>query len=144
MPGITNDQGAGELVLLCMDQQALLLTLRLAAVTTAILLPLAIALSAWLARSRSWFARLVEAGVGLPLVLPPTVLGFYLLVLMGPATAAGRLLVRLVGHPLAFTFWGLVIGSIVYSLPFAVQPVLAGFRGIDTALIESADLLGAS
>jgi molybdate transport system permease protein len=86
----------------------------------------------------------VEAGVGLPLVLPPTVLGFYLLVLLGPATAPGRLLVGIVGHPLAFTFWGLVIGSILYSLPFAVQPVLAGFRGIDPALLESADLLGAS
>ena len=72
-----------------MDQQALLLTLQLAAVTTAILLPLALVLSAWLARSRSWVARVVEAGVGLPLVLPPTVLGFYLLVLLGPATAPG-------------------------------------------------------
>ena len=133
-----------ELVFEGMDFQAFLLTVRLAAVTTAILLPVALLLSAWLARSRSWAAHAVEAGVGLPLVLPPTVLGFYLLVLMGPATAPGRLLVRVVGHPLAFTFWGLVIGSIVYSLPFAVQPVLAGFRGIDTALIESADLLGAS
>jgi molybdate transport system permease protein len=127
-----------------MDQQALLLTLRLAAVTTAILLPLALVLSAWLARSQSWMARLLEAGVGLPLVLPPTVLGFYLLVLLGPATMPGRLLVRIVGHPLAFTFWGLVIGSILYSLPFAVQPVLAGFRSVDMALLESADLLGAS
>jgi molybdate transport system permease protein len=135
---------ARELVFEGMDFQALLLTLRLAAVTTAILLPLAFVLSAWLARSGSWAARVVEAGVGLPLVLPPTVLGFYLLVLLGPATAPGRLLVRVVGHPLAFTFWGLVIGSILYSLPFAVQPVLAGFRGIDAALIESAELLGAS
>jgi molybdate transport system permease protein len=126
-----------------MDRQALLLTLRLAAVTTAILLPLALLLSAWLARSRSWLARIVEAAVGLPLVLPPTVLGFYLLVLLGPATAPGRLLVRIVGHPLAFTFWGLVIGSILYSLPFAVQPVLAGFRAVDVALLESAALLGA-
>jgi molybdate transport system permease protein len=127
-----------------MDQQALLLTLQLAAVTTAILLPLALVLSAWLARSRSWVARVLEAGVGLPLVLPPTVLGFYLLVLLGPATTPGRLLVRIVGHPLAFTFWGLVIGSVLYSLPFAVQPVLAGFRSVDAAQLESADLLGAS
>ena len=127
-----------------MDWQALLLTLRLAAITTAILLPLALLLSAWLARSSRWIAHIVEACVGLPLVLPPTVLGFYLLVLLGPATAPGRLLVRIVGHPLAFTFWGLVIGSVIYSLPFAVQPVLAGFRGIDAALLESADLLGAS
>src|SRR6201995_5657564 len=102
-----------------MDQQALLLTLRLAAVTTAILLPLALILSAWLARSRSWAAHVVEAGVGLPLVLPPTVLGFYLLVLMGPATAPGRLLISLIGHPLAFSFTGLLVGSVIYSLPFA-------------------------
>ena len=127
-----------------MDWQALFLTLRLAAVTTAILLPLALVLSEWMALSRGWAARVAEAAVGLPLVLPPTVLGFYLLVLLGPATAAGRLLVRVVGHPLAFTFWGLVIGSVLYSLPFAVQPVLAGFRAVDEAQLESAALLGAS
>jgi molybdate transport system permease protein len=127
-----------------MDTQALFLTVQLAAVTTAILLPLALVLSAWLSRSRSWIAHVIEAGVGLPLVLPPTVLGFYLLLSLGPATAPGRLLVHIVGHPLAFTFWGLVIGSILYSLPFAVQPILAGFRGIDPALIESAEMLGAS
>ncbi len=127
-----------------MDLQALLLTLRLAAVTTAILLPLAVLLSAWLSRSQSLIARAVEACVGLPLVLPPTVLGFYLLVLLGPATATGRVLIAILGHPLAFTFWGLVIGSVLYSLPFAVQPVLAGFRGVDGALLENAALLGAS
>ncbi|MCU1314077.1 MAG: modB, partial [Acidobacteriaceae bacterium] len=88
-------------------------------------------------------ARFVEALVGLPLVLPPTVLGFYLLVLLGPATAVGRLIVAVVGHPLAFTFSGLVIGSALYSLPFAVQPVLAGFRAVDPALLETASLLGA-
>ena len=108
---------ARELVFEGMDLQALVLTFRLAAVTTAILLPLSLVLSAWLARSRSWVAYVVEAGVGLPLVLPPTVIGFYLLVLMGPATAPGRLLVRIVGHPLAFTFWGLVIGSVLYTCP---------------------------
>ena len=127
-----------------MDLQALLLTLRLAAVTTLILLPLALLLSAWLARARGVSARLIEACVGLPLVLPPTVLGFYLLVLLGPATPPGRLLVAIVGHPLAFTFSGLVIGSALYSLPFAVQPVLAGFRAVDGALLENAALLGAS
>lgn len=127
-----------------MDWQALFLTLRLAAVTTAILLPLALVLSEWLARSGGWAARVAEGVVGLPLVLPPTVLGFYLLVLLGPATAPGRLLVRVVGHPLAFTFWGLVIGSVLYSLPFAVQPVVAGFRAVDVAQLESAELLGAT
>jgi molybdate transport system permease protein len=126
-----------------MDQQAFWLTMRLAGVTTLLLLPLALVLSAWVARSAGWGARFVEATVGLPLVLPPTVLGFYLLVLMGPATAAGRLVVALFGHPLAFTFPGLVIGSMVYSLPFAVQPVLAGFRAVDPALLEVASLLGA-
>lgn len=126
-----------------MDQQALLLTLRLAITTTVVLLPLAVLLAGWLSRTDRIAARFVEALVGLPLVLPPTVLGFYLLVLLGPATAVGRLIVTLVGHPLAFTFSGLVIGSVLYSLPFAVQPVLAGFRAVDPALLETASLLGA-
>jgi molybdate transport system permease protein len=126
-----------------MDQQALLLTLRLAIVTTLLLLPLALLLAGWLSRTDGIAARFVEALVALPLVLPPTVLGFYLLVLLGPATAAGRLIVALVGHPLAFTFSGLVVGSVLYSLPFAVQPVLAGFRAVDPALLETASLLGA-
>jgi molybdate transport system permease protein len=126
-----------------MDQQALLLTLRLAIVTTVVLLPLAVLLAGWLTRTDRIAARFVEALVGLPLVLPPTVLGFYLLVLLGPATAVGRLIVAVVGHPLAFTFSGLVIGSALYSLPFAVQPVLAGFRAVDPALLETASLLGA-
>ncbi len=126
-----------------MDRQAWLLTLRLAGLTTALLLPLALPLAAWLTRSRSIGARMVEALVGLPLVLPPTVLGFYLLVLLGPSTAVGRGMIALIGHPLAFTFPGLVVGSVIYSLPFAVQPVLAGFRATDPALLESAVLLGA-
>jgi molybdate transport system permease protein len=126
-----------------MDQQALLLTLRLAIVTTLVLLPLAVLLAGWLSRTGSVGGRLVEAMVGLPVVLPPTVLGFYLLVLLGPATMAGRHIVAIVGHPLAFTFSGLVIGSVLYSLPFAVQPVLAGFRAVDPALLETASLLGA-
>jgi molybdate transport system permease protein len=126
-----------------MDQQALLLTLRLAIVTTLVLLPLAVLLASWLSRTDSVAGRLVEAMVGLPVVLPPTVLGFYLLVLLGPATMVGRLIVAVVGHPLAFTFSGLVIGSVLYSLPFAVQPVLAGFRAVDPALLETASLLGA-
>lgn len=127
-----------------MDLEALLLTLRLAAVTTALLLPVALLLCAWLARKQGLIASTIEAAVGLPLVLPPTVLGFYLLVLLGPATRPGSLLVALLGHPLAFTFSGLVIGSAIYSLPFAVQPVLAGFRAVDRAQLESAALLGAS
>src|SRR5277367_5462126 len=104
-----------------MDTQALWLTLRLALSTTVILLLIA-----------------------LPLVLPPTVLGFYLLVALGPLTAPGRLIIRLLGHPLAFSFAGLLVGSVLYSLPFAVQPLVAGFRVIDPALLEAAATLGAS
>jgi molybdate transport system permease protein len=77
-------------------------------------------------------------------MLPPTVLGFYLLVAMGPLTAPGRLIIRLFGHPLAFSFSGLVVGSVLYSLPFAVQPLVAGFRAVDSSLLEAAATLGAS
>jgi molybdate transport system permease protein len=86
----------------------------------------------------------VEAITTLPLLLPPTVLGFYLLVLLGPRTAFGRAWIAMTGHPLAFSFSGLVVGSIIYSLPFAVQPLVAGFAGVDAALLEQARLLGAS
>jgi molybdate transport system permease protein len=84
----------------------------------------------------------VQAVVALPLVLPPTVLGFYLLVALGPLTAPGRLIIRLLGHPLAFSFSGLVVGSVLYSLPFAVQPLVAGFRAVDRSHLESAAGLG--
>ena len=127
-----------------MDWQALALTLKLAAFTTAILLCIAVPLAAWLALGRSRWRVLVEAISGLPLVLPPTVLGFYLLVLLGPRTGLGRALTALLGHPLAFSFAGLVAGSVIYSFPFAVQPIAAGFAAIDTSLIDAARLLGAS
>src|ERR1700735_4642877 len=127
-----------------MDWQAFALTLKLAAITTAILLCLAIPLAAWLALGRSRWRVLAEAVTGLPLVLPPTVLGFYLLVLLGPRAGFGRALSALLGHPLAFSFAGLVVGSVIYSLPFSVQPLVAGFRAIDPALLEVAATLGAS
>jgi molybdate transport system permease protein len=127
-----------------MDWQAFALTLKLAAITTAILLCLAIPLAAWLALGRSRWRVLAEAVTGLPLVLPPTVLGFYLLVLLGPLTGFGRVLSALLGHPLAFSFAGLVVGSVIYSLPFAVQPIVAGFAAVDSSLIDAAQLLGAS
>lgn len=127
-----------------MDLQALLVTLRLATVTTAILLLIAIPLAYWIVSTRSSFRALVEAITALPILLPPTVLGFYLLVLLGPRTIIGRAWIHLTGHPLAFTFSGLVIGSIIYSLPFAVQPMIAGFSAVDAALVEQARLLGAS
>ena len=127
-----------------MDWQAFALTLKLAAITTAILLCLAIPLAAWLALGRSRWRVLAEALTGLPLVLPPTVLGFYLLVLLGPRTGIGRVLTEMLGHPVAFSFAGLVVGSVIYSLPFAVQPIVAGFSAIDSSLLDAARLLGAS
>ena len=124
-----------------MDQKALFLTLRLATVTTVILTAIAIPLSYWLAYVRSRAKPLIEAVVALPLVLPPTVLGFYLLVLLGPRTTIGRALASLFGHPLAFSFAGLVVGSVLYSLPFAVQPMAAGFTSVDPEIREAALLL---
>ena len=124
-----------------MDRQAILLTLRLATLTTLILLVISIPLGCWLAYARARWKPLVEAAVALPLVLPPTVLGFYLLVLMGPRTGAGRILTRIFGHPLAFSFAGLLVGSVIFSLPFAVQPMTSGFRAIDREILEAAELL---
>jgi molybdate transport system permease protein len=127
-----------------MDSQALWLTLRLALTTTALLLAIALPLAWWIASGNGVIRALAQSIVALPLVLPPTVLGFYLLVALGPLTAPGRLIIRILGHPLAFSFSGLVIGSVLYSLPFAVQPLVAGFRAIDPALAEVASTLGAS
>ena len=127
-----------------MDYQALWLTLRLALGTTAVLLLIALPLAWWSASGTGAARALVQAVVALPLVLPPTVLGFYLLVALGPLTAPGRLIIRLLGHPLAFSFSGLVVGSVLYSLPFAVQPLVAGFRAVDASLLEVAATLGAS
>jgi molybdate transport system permease protein len=126
-----------------MDWQAFFLTLRLATVTTAILLALAIPLSAWLVLGRARVRAAVEALATLPLVLPPTVLGFFLLVLLGPRTAVGRGIAALLGHPLAFSFDGLIVGSVIYSLPFAVQPLVAGFAAVPEPLVDAARLLGA-
>jgi len=126
-----------------MDLQAFALSLRLAAVTTAILLIISVPLAALIALGRGRWLAAVEALTTLPMVLPPTVLGFFLLVLLGPRTAFGRGIAALLGHPLAFSFDGLVVGSVIYSLPFAVQPLVAGFSSVDTALVDAARLLGA-
>jgi molybdate transport system permease protein len=126
------------------DFPAFSLTLRLAACTTAILLLLATPLAAWLASGHGWGRRAVQALVALPLVLPPTVLGFGLLWSLGPRTAFGRAITSLFGHPLAFSFAGLVAGSLLYSVPFAVQPLAAGFAAVDPQLRETAAVLGAS
>lgn len=126
-----------------MDLQALWLTLRLAATTTLVLLAIGIPLAFWIVSTRSPLRPVVEALATLPILLPPTVLGFYLLVLLGPRTAFGRTTAHWLGHPLSFSFAGLVIGSVIYSLPFAVQPLTAGFHAVDSALLEQARLLGA-
>ncbi|SEG38212.1 molybdate transport system permease protein [Bryocella elongata] len=137
-----------------MDLAALGLTLRLAFVTTLCLLVIATPLAAWIAdaagapsrttRAHILARRIAQAAVALPLVLPPTVLGLYLLLGMGPATSLGRALIAILGHPLAFSFPGLVVGSILYSLPFAVQPLVLGFEGVPRELRETAAVLGAS
>ena len=122
--------------LLAADLQALWLTLRLAALTTLLLLLLGTPLAWWLARTRSRLRAPVEALVALPLVLPPTVLGFYLLLAMGPNGPLG-------GLSLAFTFGGLLLGSVVYSLPFVVQPLRDAFAAIGEQPLEMAACLGA-
>lgn len=127
-----------------MDWQAFALSLRLAAATTVILLAIAVPIAALLVLGRGRWLAALEAVATLPMVLPPTVLGFFLLVLLGPRTAFGRGIAATLGHPLAFSFSGLVVGSVIYSLPFAVQPLVAGFASVDTALVDAARLLGAS
>ncbi|HTX76361.1 MAG TPA: molybdate ABC transporter permease subunit [Terracidiphilus sp.] len=126
-----------------MDWQAFFLTLRLAGLTTAILMLVAVPLAALLVLGRGRWLAALEAVAALPLVLPPTVLGFFLLVLLGPRTAFGRGIAAMLGHPLAFSFSGLVVGSVIYSFPFAVQPLVAGFAAVNPALVDAARLLGA-
>ncbi len=119
------------------------LTIRLAGITTVILLVLATPLAWWLARTRSRGRAAVEAITALPLVLPPTVLGFYLLTLFSPDSPLGALWVQLTGNTLTFSFSGLVVASVAYSLPFAVQPLQRAFEAVDGALLEAAATLRA-
>jgi molybdate transport system permease protein len=125
------------------DWQAIGVTLRLAAATTVVLLLLGTPLAWWLARARSRAAALVDALVALPLVLPPTVLGFYLLVLLGPQGSGGRALAALDLPPLVFSFWGLVVASVVSSLPFMVQPLRDAFSAVPPRLLDAAATLRA-
>ena len=127
-----------------MDTEALWLTVRLSFLTTVILLIIAVPLAAWLAFSRRRWTTAIEAIVALPLVLPPTVLGYYLLFAFGNQSPVGRLWQDWTGSTLAFTFNGLLIASVLYSLPFAVQPMLAAFSGVDRSLIEASAVLGRS
>ena len=120
------------------------LTLQLAGLTTVILLIIGIPLGWWLAHTRTRLRPLIEALVALPLVLPPTVLGFYLLILMSPNSAIGAFWVRLTGDTLTFSFSGLVIASPFYSLPFAAQPLQTAFQGVGRGMMEAASTLGAS
>lgn len=125
------------------DLQALTLTAKLAATTTAILLALGTPLAWWLARSRSWWKGPLASVVALPLVLPPSVLGFYLLLAMGPNGPVGHLTQSLGIGLLPFTFWGLVVASVLYSTPFMVQPLQTAFEGIGDRPLEVAATLGA-
>lgn len=127
-----------------MDVAALLLSLRLAGWTTLILLVVALPIAWWLATSRWRWKFLVEAVVALPLVLPPTVLGFYLLVALGPRGPLGPAFEALVGHPLPFSFPGLLVASVLYSLPFAVQPFTAALASVEGRLLEASWCLGVS
>jgi len=131
-------------VIASLDWPALWLSVKLSAVVTAILITIGLPISYWLTFSRWRWKFLAEAVVALPIVLPPTVLGFYVLIAIGSRSPLGQLWTSWTGHTLAFTFEGLVIASILYSLPFAVQPMAAGFAQVDRSLIEAASTLGAS
>ena len=125
------------------DLIALAITLKLALVSTLILLLLGTPIAWWLARTRWRFKYIPEAVIALPLVLPPTVLGFYLLLMLSPDGPVGALSVSLTGRPLAFTFTGLVIGSVIYSMPFVVQPLQDAFNAVGRRPLEVAATLRA-
>jgi molybdate transport system permease protein len=127
-----------------MNWQALFLSLRLAATVSLVLLLIALPLAYWLAYTRWRWKFLLESIVALPLVLPPTVLGFYALIALGPRGFLGQAWQKLFGHSLAFTFTGLVLASLFYSLPFAVQPLIASFESLDRRLLDAAAVLGAN
>ena len=127
-----------------MNWQALFLSMKLAFITSSVLLIIGLPLSYWIATSNWRWKFLIEALVSLPIVLPPTVLGFYLLVAMGSRSPLGQLTQAVFGSPLVFTFWGLVIASIIYSLPFTIQPLSMAFSGVNRRLIDTSLILGAS
>jgi len=129
---------------MAIDWQTFWLTLQLAFAVSVLLLVVGLPIAYWIAFSSWRWKFLVQAIVALPLVLPPTVLGFYVLVALGPRSPLGRWWISLTGHTLAFTFSGLVIGSVIYSLPFAVQPFAASFASVDRKLIAASATLGAS
>ena len=127
-----------------MDWQALALSGSLAVATALILMPLAVCVARWLATSTQLLKPVVEALIALPLVLPPTVLGYYLLVGMGGGSTLGALFERITGQPLAFSFSGLLLASIIFNVPFAMMPVLRAFEAIPADLFDAARTCGLS
>ncbi|MBI3046737.1 MAG: molybdate ABC transporter permease subunit [Acidobacteria bacterium] len=127
-----------------MDWVAIGLTVKLAALTTLVLAIVGLPLAYWLATTRRRWRAVVDAAVAVPLLLPPTVLGFYVLMSTGPNTAVGRLYERLFDATLPFSFTGILLASVLYNLPFAVRPFASGFASVDRRLIEAARCLGAS
>jgi molybdate transport system permease protein len=125
------------------DITALWITLKLASITTMLLLILGTPLAWWLSRTQSAFKPAIDAVITLPLILPPTVLGFYLLIALGPDGPIGSLAILTGGQPLAFTFTGLVIGSVIYSMPFVIRPLEDAFTAIGRRPLEVAATLGA-
>lgn len=126
------------------DWVPIALTLKLATASTLVLLSVGVPIALWLAFGSSRLRPLVQAVVALPLILPPTVLGFYLLVLLGPKGAIGGIWEALGGPRLVFSFAGLVVGSVVYSMPFVVQPLENAFRAVDRGVLDAAKTLGAA
>jgi molybdate transport system permease protein len=127
-----------------MNWTAIWVTCKLASLTSIALLIIGLPVAYWLTYSKWRWKFLIESIVALPLVLPPTVLGFYILVAIGPHSPIGRFYTDLVGHPLPFSFQGLLLASILYSLPFAVQPFATAFEQVDRKLIEASWTLGLS
>jgi molybdate transport system permease protein len=127
-----------------MDWIAVALTFKLAALTTAILTLIGVPLAYWLATTRRRWRPVVDAAVAIPLILPPTVLGFYFLMSTGPESVLGRWYDRLIGGTIPFSFAGILLASVVYNLPFAVRPFAAGFAAVDRRFVEAARCLGAS
>lgn len=127
-----------------MNWTAFALTLQLAVLTALVLLAVGLPIAYWLSFARRRWTFVVESVVALPIVLPPTVLGFYILMAIGPHSPLGQAYTQLIGHPLPFTFPGLLIASVLYSLPFAVQPFTAAFDQVDRKLVEASWTLGRS